>query len=99
MPKGETYDPEFKMEIVLEVLKGRKPSVIADEYEVSRNSIYTWKKDFLNGALDGLANNNQVKSKKDAELKEKEQQIQEMKKIIGEQKVQMEILKKKPWLD
>ncbi|WP_282706235.1 hypothetical protein [Fuchsiella alkaliacetigena] len=39
MPKGQTYDPEFKMEIVLEVLKGRKPSVIADKYEVSRNSI------------------------------------------------------------
>ena len=99
MPKGETYDPEFKMEVVLEVLKGRKPSVIADEYEISRNSIYTWKKDFLNGGLNGLTNDNQVKSKKDAELKEKEQQIQEMKKIIGEQKVQMEILKKKPWLD
>ncbi|MBM7624963.1 transposase [Sporohalobacter salinus] len=99
MPKGKTYDSEFKMELVLEVLKGRKAFEVADEYNVSCNSIYNWKQKFLNGGLSGLTNDNQIKSQKDAELKEKEQQIQEMKKIIGEQKVQMELLKKKLWQD
>lgn len=97
MGKRNNYDSEFKMELVLEVLKGRKASEVADEHGVSRNTLYTWKKQFLNGGLNGLSNNNQAK--KDAQLKEKEQQIEEMKKIIGEQKVQLEILKKKPWLD
>ena len=37
MPK--TYDDE-KMEIVLRVIKGEKVADVADEYDVSRNSIY-----------------------------------------------------------
>ena len=99
MPKGSSYDNEFKLEVVLKVLKGNKPSDVADEYGVSRNSIYAWKKQFLDGGLKNLSNKNQIESQKDAELREKEQQINEMKKIIGEQKVQLEILKKKPWQD
>lgn len=96
MGKRNNYNPEFKMELVLEILKGRKPSEVADEYGVSRNSLYTWKKKFLDGGLNGLTNDNQVISQKDAKLKQKDQQIEEMKKIIGEQKVQLEILKKNP---
>ncbi|MCK8816293.1 transposase [Natroniella sulfidigena] len=99
MPKGSTYDNEFKMEVVLEVLKGNKPSDVAEKYGVSRNSIYAWKNQFLDGGLKNLGNKKQIESQKDVELQEKEQQIDEMKKIIGEQKVQLEILKKKPWQD
>lgn len=99
MAKGNSYDAEFKMELVMEVLEGKKPSEVADEYGVSRNSLYNWKQEFIDSGLKGLTNDNQVQSQKEAELREKEKQIQEMKKIIGEQKTQMEILKKKPWLD
>lgn len=99
MAERNNYDAEFKMELVMEILKGKKVSKVADEYDVSRNSLYAWKKEFIDSGLKGLTNDNQIKSQKDAELREKEKQIKEMKKIIGDQKVQMEILKKKPWLD
>ena len=96
---SDSYDAEFKMELVLEILNGKSPSDVAEDYNVSRNSLYTWKKQFVDSGLKGLSNNNQVQSQKEAELKEKEEKIKEMEKIIGQQKVQMKILKKKPWQD
>lgn len=95
MPKS--YDPELKMEIVLRVIKGENVSDLVKEYDVSRNSIYLWKKEFLDGGMSKL--NGESVTEQEAKLKEKDEQIQEMQKIIGQQKVQMEILKKKPWQD
>ena len=93
MPKS--YDPDEKMEIVLRVLKGEKISDLVDEYGVSRNSIYIWKNEFLDGGMSKLSG--ESVTEQEAKLKEKDEQIKEMEKIIGQQKVQMEILKKKPW--
>ena len=95
MPKS--YDPELKMEIVLRVIKGENVSDLVKEYDVSRNSIYLWKKEFLDGGMSKLSG--ESVTEQEAKLKEKDEQIQEMQKIIGQQKVQMEILKKKPWQD
>ena len=95
MPKS--YDPELKMEIVLRVIKGENVSDLVKEYDVSRNSIYLWKKEFLDGGMIKLSS--ESATEQEAKLKEKDEQIQEMQKIIGQQKVQMEILKKKPWQD
>lgn len=93
------YDPEFKMEVVLEVIKGKSYSQVAEEYGVSRSAINKWKNQFKEAGLKSLQNRNKVESEKDAKLKEKEEKIKEMKKIIGEQQMQLEILKKKPWQD
>lgn len=95
MPKS--YDPELKMEIVLRVLKGENISDLVNEYDVSRNSIYVWKKEFLDGGMSKLSGKSPTEQ--EAKLREKDEQIQEMQKIIDQQKVQMEILKKKPWQD
>lgn len=93
MPKS--YDTDEKMEIVLRVLKGEKISDLVDEYNVSRSSIHLWKKEFLDGGMSKLSG--ESVTEQEAKLKEKDEQIKEMEKIIGQQKVQMEILKKKPW--
>ena len=93
MPK--TYDADEKMGIVLRVLKGEKISDLVDEYGVSRNSIYIWKNEFLDAGMSKLSGDSATEQ--EAKLKEKDEQIKEMGKIIGKQKVQMEILKKKPW--
>jgi len=81
-----------KMEIVLRVLKGEKISDLVDEYDVSRNSIYIWKNEFLDVGMSKLSGDSLTEQ--EAKLKEKDEQIKEMEKIIGQQKVQMEILKK-----
>jgi transposase-like protein len=92
---AKSYDPDEKMEIVLRVIKGEKISDLVDEYDVSRSSIYLWKNEFLDGGMSKLSG--ESVTEQEAELKEKDEQIKEMEKIIGQQKVQMEILKKKPW--
>jgi transposase-like protein len=92
---AKSYDPDEKMEIVLRVLKGEKISDLVDEYGVIRNSIYVWKNEFLDGGMSKLSG--ESVTEQEAKLKEKDEQIKEMEKIIGQQKVQMEILKKKPW--
>ena len=93
MPKS--YDPDEKMEIVFRAIKGEKVSDLADEYGVSCNSIYIWKNEFLDGGMSKLSGDSVTEQ--EAKLKEKDEQIKEMEKIIGKQKVQMEILQKKPW--
>ena len=92
MPKS--YDPELKLEIVLRVIKGDKIADLADEYDVSRNAIYFWKNELLDGGMKKLSG--ESPTEQESKLKEKDKQIKEMEKIIGQQKVQMEILKKSP---
>src|SRR6056297_4178398 len=92
MPK--TYDADEKMEIVLRVIKGEKISDLVDEYDVSRSSIYLWKNEFLDGGMSKLSG--ESATEQEAKLKEKDEQIKEMEKIIGQQKVQMEIFLKNP---
>ena len=89
---AKTYDPDEKMEIVLRVIKGEKISNLVDEYDVSRSSIYLWKNEFLDGGMSKLSGDSITEQ--EARLKEKDEQIKEMEKIIGQQKVQVEILKK-----
>ena len=74
MPK--TYDPDEKMEIVLRAIKGEKVSDLADEYGVSRNSIYLWKNEFLDGGMSKLSG--ESVTEQEAKLKEKDEQIKEL---------------------
>ena len=92
MPKS--YDPDERIKFVIRAIKGEKVSDLADEYGVSHNSIYLWKNEFLDGGMSKLSG--ESVTEQEAKLKEKDEQIKEMEKIIGQQKVQMEILKKSP---
>ncbi len=67
MPKS--YDPDEKMEVVLRVLKGEKVCDLADEYGVSRNSIYVWKNELLDGGMSKLSG--ESVTEQEAKLKEK----------------------------
>lgn len=82
MPKS--YDSDEKMEIIIRAIKGEKIADFAEEYGVSRNSIYLWKKEFLDGGMSKVIGDSVTKQ--EAKLKEKAEQIKEMEKIIGQQK-------------
>ena len=46
-----TFSPEEKARIVLEMLDGgRKPSEIAEEYNIHPSLLHEWKKEFLENA-------------------------------------------------
>jgi transposase-like protein len=88
--KRRNYSPEEKLKIVLEVLKGDLTlSQITSKYEVHSTQIHTWKQQFKSRAAD-IFRDRRAKSER-----EREELIEELYKQIGQQKVELDWLKKK----
>lgn len=85
------YDGTFKAKVVLETLRGQKTvAEIASHYGVHPNQITVWKKQVLE-ELPGLFSNKQARKAKEAQ-EEKE----ELYRQIGQLKVELDWLQKKP---
>jgi len=80
------FDPDTKVAIVLEGLKGN--TTIAEVYQISETLYYKWRDKFLEGGRRAFI------SPENDRTKELEKKIEELEKIIGRQTVQIEILKK-----
>ncbi len=87
--KNRKFDPETKVVIVLEGLKGDiTVAELCRKYKISETIYYRWRDKFLEGGRKAF-----LCSEKDRE-KELEKRIAELEKIIGRQTIQIEILKK-----
>jgi transposase-like protein len=85
------YDGTFKAKIVLEVLRGQKTiAEIASHYGVHPNQITTWKKQVLDQLPDFFSNRHS-RREKDAE-----EEREELYRQIGQLKVELDWLQKKP---
>lgn len=83
------FTAKFKTKVVLEALKERHTTnELAQRFDVAPQQISTWKREFLNNAEDVFAK--APKSKK-SEAEEKEERLL---KTIGQQKVEIDFLKK-----
>ena len=83
------FDPETKVAIVLEGLKGNTTvAELCRKYQISETLYYKWRDKFLEGGRKAF-----LSPESDRE-KELERRIEELQKIIGRQTVQIEILKK-----
>ena len=83
------FDPETKVAIVLEGLKGNTTvAELCRKYQISETLYYKWRDKFLEGGRKAF-----LSPVSDRE-KELERRIEELEKIIGRQTVQIEILKK-----
>lgn len=83
------FTAKFKTKVVLEALKERQTTnELAQRFDVAPQQISTWKREFLNNAEDVFAK--APKSKK-SEAEEKEERLL---KTIGQQKVEIDFLKK-----
>jgi transposase-like protein len=83
------FDPETKIAIVLEGLKGNTTiAELCRKYQISETLYYKWRDKFLEGGRKAF-----LSPESDRE-KELERRIEELEKIIGRQTVQIEILKK-----
>jgi len=82
------FTSKFKTKVVLDVLKERKSlSELAQKYEISPQQISKWKRDFLANA-ESVFEGNPKNPKTEAE-QEKDQLL----KMIGQQKVEIDFLK------
>ena len=86
----KSYSSEEKAKIVMEILKGQLTHAqITSKYGVHATQINAWKQQFKKGVADIF----QEKRRKDESSKE--QLIEELYRQIGQQKVELDWLKKK----
>ena len=86
------FNAEFKAKVVLEALKERSTvEELGKKYEIHPNQIHTWKKEFLNNA--SIVFSSGEKRMEDKKLQEEERE--KLYAQIGQQKVEIDWLKKK----
>lgn len=86
------FSAEFKAKVVLESLKERNTiEELAKKYEVHPNQIHIWKKEFLKNA--SLVFSSGERNMEDKKLQEEERE--KLYAQIGQQKVEIDWLKKK----
>ena len=86
------FSAEFKTKVVLEVLKERNTAEeIASKYELHPNQIYQWKKEFLSKAASIFASG----ATSEMDQKQQEKFVEKLYAQIGQQKVEIDWLKKK----
>jgi len=83
------FTPKFKTKVVIEALKERLTNQeLARKFDIHPQQIGTWKREFLNGAEEVFA-----KGKKKSVKTEQEQREDQLLKMIGRQKVELDFLK------
>lgn len=93
MKKRRSFTPEFKAEVVLELLREEKElNQLAIEHEIAPNMLRNWKKEFLANASNAFSN------KKDKAFEEEkvayENKVENLYKTIGQLTVHVDWLKK-----
>ena len=93
MNKRNTYTPEFKTRVVLEILKEEMTlSQIAQKYEVHQNMLTKWMQEFLEYAQGAFKRG---KTEAEKELRAEKDRSQELEKLVGQLTYEVDWLKKK----
>lgn len=100
--KGRVFTPEFKLNTVKAVLSGEKRVVqLCRELSVSDNTIHNWKKLYLQKGESAFTQSvstarepKPMLSVEEQELKALRQKVAELERFIGQQAVDLAILKK-----
>lgn len=87
MSQRRKFNSQFKFKVVVEALSERLPlHELAKKYELHPNQISTWKKEFLRNGADIFS--------KEKALEEKKEDVDKLYKVIGQQKMEIDFLKK-----
>ena len=91
--KRRTFNPEFKFQVVMEVLTGAKlPSEVCREHQLSEVVLSRWKKQLLEQGPQVFERAKQVK--------EEDSRIAELERVIGRLTLELSAAKKvSDWLD
>ena len=89
MGKARSFSPEFKSQVVLEIVSGRKSLALASrDYQIKNTVLSRWKAQFLEGAP-GI-----FEAGRPAEEKRLRERIADLERLAGKQALQLEIAKK-----
>jgi len=93
--KVKEYSPEFKFKVVMELLKQENTQTeISQKYGIPTCTLRAWYNQFLENGESLFTGRKQDKVFKD-EIKSKEQEIDELHKMVGELTITVNWLKKK----
>ena len=89
MGKPRKFSPEFKAQVVLEIVSGNKSlAEVSREYQIKDTVLHRWNAQFLEGAP-GI-----FEPGRPAEQKRLHERIGELERLAGKQALQLEIAKK-----
>lgn len=89
MGKARKFSPEFKAQVVLEIVSGRKSLAQASrDYQIKNTVLSRWKAQFFDGAA-GI-----FEPGRPAEEKRLRERIADLERLAGKQALQLEIAKK-----
>ena len=88
MRKRRQFSPEFKTQVVLELISGKKGLMEASrEYEIKDSVLSRWKQEFLERA-------SQVFERGEKNIDPKDAEIAELERTLGRMTMQLEVAKK-----
>ncbi len=91
----KTYTPEFKLKVVLESLqRDTTLEAVCQRFGVSTSLVHRWRQDFQANAATALLDKRNPKQKAVAQGYLPGESPDELKRIIGDLTVQLEIVKK-----
>ena len=84
-----------RREVVLMLLRREEPAEkLARRYEVSQQTLYRWRDEFLAGGEAGLTNGKGGADPRDREIRELKKEVEGRDQVIGELTIANRILKK-----
>jgi len=87
MDKRRVFSPEFKLQVVLDVLSGRKSNAeVCREHELAPAVVTAWKEQF-SARAPGIFAGRQQES-------HEQQRVAELERLVGRQALEIEVLKK-----
>lgn len=91
--KKNNYNPEFKAQVVMELLSGQKTlNELAEQYQIAPATLSSWHKQFQERAAEIFKRG---PSNQEREIGEKEQEITVLQQKVGQLLVERDWLKKK----
>jgi transposase-like protein len=91
MGKRRTFTPEFKLETVLDMVRGEKSvAQICRERDITESLLYKWRDAFFERAPGIFADHRKTASGSDPQT----ERIAELERLVGRQTMEIEVLKK-----
>lgn len=87
MNKRRKFTPQFKSQVVLQLLSGEKSMAeLCREHQLTSQMVGHWKQQFLAAAMQGFEN--------DSSSSDQQQHIAELERMVGKLTMELEIAKK-----
>jgi transposase len=91
--KRKRYSQDFRMQVVKEALETGNASLVARRYEIHNGVVNRWVREYQDQSGSSTTNNLSEPLQTKAELKKITQENDQLKKLLGEKELEIQILR------